>query len=204
MDTSRGRSRGAARGAAHRATGPGGAHSRTPRADHVVQPQRRTVPSGASGPAPVVGEAEDLDIQPARGESLAELRDADPDAGGAARRVRGEQADLHSVRRASAHRRAWSNHDGFGGGRRSAAWTACISPSAKRSGPQLGDDPLAGPAHRGAPLVGHRGDALHQPGQRLDVVGIEGEAVDAVLDEIGGAAAAVGDEHRQARRPSPR
>ena len=101
-----------------------------------MEVQRRTVPSGAIGFGTVAGDTEDLDIEPARGEGLAQLRDADPYAGGAARRMRGKQADLHSGRRASAQSRAWSSHDAGGGGRRVAASTACISPSAKRSGPQ--------------------------------------------------------------------
>ena len=135
------------------------------------------------------------------GESPAQLRDAGPDAGGAARRMGGEQADLHSGRCASARterlvepgrlrRRAGAV----------AARTACIRPSANRSGPQSAMIRLAGLAHRLALPVGHGGDPVHQPGELLDVTGIEGEAVDAVPHEIRGATAAVRDEHRQARR----
>ena len=87
-----------------------------------------------------------------------------------------------------------------GGGRRIATSDRLHQPVGKALRPPVGDDPLAGPTHRVALLVGHGGDPLHQPGQLLDVVGVEGEAVDAVPHEIGGAAAAFGDDHRQAGR----
>ena len=168
-------------------------------ADHLVQAQGWPLPYGAIGCGRGIGKPEDLNLYSNVGKCPAQPRDADPDAGGAARRMRGEQTDLHSVRRASAHRSARSNHDGIRRRPAQCRLDRLHQPIGKALRPPVGDDPLAGPAHRVALLVGHGGDPLHQPGELLDVVGIEGEAVDADLHEIGGTAAAFGNEHRQAR-----
>ena len=164
--------------------------------EHGMQLQLRPGPSGAVDPAAVARKGEELDLDADPSQGRAERLDADPHPSGTAGSARGEEPDPHRCTSAQMKRAV----EPGGPGQRPAARDRdrLHQTVGEALRPPVLDDRPAGLAH-GLAIALVRAHLQHEIGELVDVVGIEGEAVDAVAHEIRRAAAAVGDQHGQAR-----